>query len=623
MPLGELGNLFFIRFNLAFLLILIFSLLSTPAFAISEEEKSFLLLYFKEEEIQVLSATRSLQSIARVAENVEVVTKEDIELMNAHTLAEVLNTVNGVQVLFFGNAPGDSAQVLIQGSDSKHVAVFVDGVSMNFISSLLAEVGAIPVQFIEKIEIIKGPASSAWGSSLGGVINIVTKAGVADKTKGTLSASYGERNTGDFRAEASGGEGRLAYYFTAARLQTDGFRPGNDSEGNNFYAKLSYEISKDTQLLFTAFYTNISRRELEIDPDIFGDKFKNMFGTLELNSSLNNELNLQLSLRYRQDIFKSLTNYVEDFSNKDDNYGASAKVTWKHDVHNVVAGFDYDNQRLASSAIGSVVRFSKWAVFANDTISLGKFAVTPGIRYDYTGIAGYFLSPSLGATYQVVDNAILRAYVARGFSSIEPNLTRADFGGFIHNPDLSPEEVWSFQLGGEAGLSKYLWLKVAAFRHEIRDAEQFVDLPDGFFTVVNAVRQRRQGFEVSIKTTPIYNLSLSAGTTVIYTKDLDTGEGLKGVPTNTYDVALKYDDKKSFKALLQGHYIWWNMDDSNNAKYNAVIWDLNMIKKLRTEGKSTWDIFFKAHNLFNGSQYWQGFYKNARRWIEAGVRLNF
>ncbi len=608
---------------LALLLVLIISQFSSAAFAISEEERNFLLMYFKEEEIQVISATRSLQSIARIAENVEVVTKEDIELMNAHTLAEVLNTVNGVQVLFFGNAPGGGAQVLIQGSDSKHVAVFVDGVSMNYLSSLLADVGAIPVQFIEKIEIIKGPGSSAWGSSLGGVINIITKAGMADKTKGMLSASYGERNTGDFRAEASGGEGKLGYYFTAARLQTDGFRPSNDSEGNNFYTKLSYEISKDTQLLFTAFYTNITRRDLEIEPDIFGEKLTNMFGTLALNSSLSSELNFQASLRYRQDTFEAFTNYTPVNNNKDDNYGASAKVTWNHDVHSAVAGFDYDNERLASSAIGSVVRYSKWAIYANDTISLGKFGVTPGIRYDYTGIAGYFLSPSLGATYQVVDNAILRAYVARGFSSIEPNLTRADFGGFIHNPDLSPEEVWSFQLGGEAGISKYLWLKVAAFRHEIRDAEQFIDLPNGFFTAVNAARQRRQGFEVSMKTTPIYNFSLSAGTTVINTKDLDTGEDVKAVPTNTYDVALKYDDRKSFKALLQGHYIWWNMDDSNNAKYNAVIWDLNMIKKLRTEGKSTWDIFFTAHNLFNGSQYWQEFYKNARRWIEAGVRLNF
>lgn len=607
-----------------FLIFIILSPFSTPAFAMSEEEKSFLNMYFSEDELKVVSTTRSLKSITRVAENVEVVTKEDIELMNAHTLADVLNTVNGVQVQFFGNAPGDSAQVLLQGSLSKHVAVFVDGVLMNSLSNLTADIGAIPVQFIEKVEIIKGPASSAWGSSLGGVINVITKAtGTEDKKGGTLSVAYGERNTGDFRAEASGGAGQLGYYLTAGRIQTDGFRPANDAEGHNLYAKLSYGFSKDTQLLFTTFYTSIAHREFEIDPDIYRDNIGNMFMTLALNSSLSRELELQLSMRYRQGIFNFFTNDNLDFFDKDDTYGGSAKTNWKHDVHSFVAGFDYDNQRLASSAVGSIVRFSKWAVFANDTIALGKFSVTPGVRYDYTGIAGYFLSPSLGMTYQVTDNALLRAYAARGFSSIEPNYVRADYGGSIHNPDLRPEKVWSFQLGGEAGITKYLWMKVSAFRHEIRDAEQELDFPDGTYTFVNAARQRRQGIEIGMKTSPIYNFTLSAGTTIIETKDLDTGLDVKANPTNTYDVALKYDDKKSFRALLQGHFIWWNWDDSSNAQYNSFIWDLNMIKTLRTEGKSIWDIFVTAHNLFNGSQYWHEFYKNARRWIEAGVRLKF
>src|SRR5512135_3906077 len=87
----------------AFILFLIFILspFSTPAFAMSEEERDFLLMYFKEDEIQVISATRSLKSITRVAENVEVVTKDDIELMNAHTVAEALYFVTGLELVGF------------------------------------------------------------------------------------------------------------------------------------------------------------------------------------------------------------------------------------------------------------------------------------------------------------------------------------------------------------------------------------------------------------------------------------------------------------------------------------------------------------------------------------------
>src|SRR5512135_3005768 len=132
----------------AFILFLIFILspFSTPAFAMSEEERDFLLMYFKEDEIQVISATRSLKSIDRIAENVEVVTKDDIELMNAHTLADVLNRVNGVQLSFAGSGLGSSTSVSIQGSDIRHVAVFLDGVSLNAVAENIAEIGTIPVQ---------------------------------------------------------------------------------------------------------------------------------------------------------------------------------------------------------------------------------------------------------------------------------------------------------------------------------------------------------------------------------------------------------------------------------------------------------------------------------------------
>src|SRR5512140_2812677 len=97
----------------------------------SEEERKFLLMYFDEDELYVVSTTRSLKSISRVAENVEVVTASDIELMNAHNLADVLNTVNGVVVLFYGASPGSLATPSIQGSSFQHVVVMFDGIVIN------------------------------------------------------------------------------------------------------------------------------------------------------------------------------------------------------------------------------------------------------------------------------------------------------------------------------------------------------------------------------------------------------------------------------------------------------------------------------------------------------------
>ena len=139
----------------------------------------------------------------------------------------------------------------------------MDGIPLNNLSDNITDIGSLTVQNIDRIEIVKGPASSAWGSSLGGVINIITKSGSDGDKRGMTSASYGKRNTGDFRVETSGKEMRFGYYINAGRLQTDGFRPHNDFSGNNAYTKLTYDVTKDTRLLFTMGYDKLSRGVLE------------------------------------------------------------------------------------------------------------------------------------------------------------------------------------------------------------------------------------------------------------------------------------------------------------------------------------------------------------------------
>src|SRR5512135_161747 len=126
-------NMFFSKSSLVLFLIFILSCLSSPALAVSEEEKSFLTMYFSDEELAVVSATRSLKSIIRVAENVEVVTKEDIELMNAHTVAEALYFVTGVEMEPF-MGPGAGGLVSIHGSDWNRVTVLLDGVPLQNVS---------------------------------------------------------------------------------------------------------------------------------------------------------------------------------------------------------------------------------------------------------------------------------------------------------------------------------------------------------------------------------------------------------------------------------------------------------------------------------------------------------
>jgi len=618
--------------RILFCLIVCSCLLIPMSSALAEDDKSYMEMFFKEEDMVVVSPTRHPKKISYAAENISIVTAADIRLMNAHTLADVLNTINGVQPVMTGG-PGSLATTRIQGSEQRHVTIFIDGVSVNSLSDNAAEIGSFPVQNIARIEIIKGPASASWGSALGGIVNIITKTGDTDKNlRGTLSASYGEKNTGDYRVEAYGKKGAFDYYFNAGKFKTDGLRPHNKFSGDNIYANFSYNLSTDTKVRFAMGYNKGASGIAEDNQNnlIFDDKSRSLFSTLSVVSQLSKEAEADLSVRtsrsiYNQFISLSGVGMELDRSSYDDRgYGASGKVSWQRSIHQVTSGFDYDYKKLVSNKIADGRQhIEKVAFYANDTMAFDKIALTPGIRFDYTDTNGNFLSPSIGLTYEPISRTILRATIARGFSIPPLAYTFGNSLFFVANPQLKVERVWSYQVGVETDGLKYVWLKIAAFRHDVSDAITVENLSPGSFQTVNGGKERREGIEVDLRSAPVYNISLYAAATFINAKNLETGEMIKNIPRYTYDLGLQYDNNSWLKALIKGRYAWLNFEGEAMGKYNGFIVDINLIG---TPGKikgNPIEVFFNVHNVLNGSQYAAVIYKNPSRWMEAGIRYSF
>src|SRR5271157_1429633 len=353
-------------------------------------------------QIEVVSATRSVKPLSETAENMEIITAKDIEFMNAHTVAEVLNTVTGVQVRFDGPGPGTISAPKIQGSNETEVTVLIDGVPVNSLASAQPELMmTLPVQIVERIEIIKGPASSAWGSSLGGIINIITKSGYGTKgPNGTLSASYGEKNTGDYRADVYGTKDKFEYYLYTGHLRTDGLRRDFDVYGSGLYSKLAYNITPDTKISSSFFYDRGRRGEGDDLPSntLFSDRFEHILGTLSLNSKLSSQVGLDILAYTQQQVFKSFTNRITDGletshdTGRSVTNGASAKLTWTAGMHAVVIGSDYSKGTLKDpQLLDGRQGIQKWDLFINDTLVWNKLSVTPGIRYDAADAFGSFV----------------------------------------------------------------------------------------------------------------------------------------------------------------------------------------------------------------------------------------
>jgi vitamin B12 transporter len=216
---------------------------------------------------------------------------------------------------------------------------------------------------------------------------------------------------------------------------------------------------------------------------------------------------------------------------------------------------------------------------------------------------------------------LLRAYVARGFSVPPLAATFGDNVFYISNPDLKMERVWSYELGAESTAVPYVWTKVSLFRHVISGGIRPKVLSAVAATSVNGGKERRQGMEVEIKSLPIYHTSILVGAAFMNAKDLDTGQTIPSIPQRTYDIGLQFE--KFIKALLKGHYIYWNARSSFNGKYDSMIVDLHVAKELYAHLDQSLEVFVDVHNIFNGSQYLVDVYKNPERWFEAGVRYAF
>jgi len=586
--------------------------LVAPPCARTEEGEDTIELFSAWQE-QSATATRVPKPLSQTAENITIIARSEIEALNAHTLADVLATVSGIQTWNYGGA-GGYTQIYIQGSSSFHALVMVDGIPLNTLGENLSDVGMVPARIIERVEIVKGAASSSWGQALGGVINVITKTPDQRKIGGVITSSFGEGTTADTSVELSGKVNRLGYYLSTGYLGFKDIPPHITTDSNNTYAKLTYDLPDQGQIWGTFNYSHANRGNLYVPVyDLKEDqKTTYLYASLGMRRKLTNNLELELSGRHTYRAFDTFDTDISDgapwsspFFAREKVYGASAKLVWRGSHNLLVVGGDFEHAKLSATGTqsGSADAISRsvdrWGVFLNDTIMLGNLAITPGVRFDRPNVTPDQFSPSLGITYPLGEKTILRGYTARGFSLWA-----------LSEATIPAEKVWTSQIGIETSIVPYLWQKLTLFRNEtwnIGDAHE---------------RRIALGTEYEIRTTPVYNTSIGAGYTFSDTKKTSTDTQVYGAARHTVQLALRYDNQ-TFRGVLTGRHIFWNMGPSSDGHYGGLIWDLHLGATLVKREDRSLEIFFSGHNLFNGSQTRTELIPTPGRWFEGGMRIRF
>jgi len=219
-----------------FVISVLLTALALPGLSKAEEKQKDIAIL---EEV-VVTATKTEETRKDVPNSIIIMDEIDVQESPAKSLGELLANELGIDWRTQGNFGGAAEMIHIRGMSGNATQVFVNGVNINSPSLGIADVGRIPLNTIERIEVVKGSGSLLNGSgAMGGTINIITKRPKREKTDLTINAGYGSQDTYQLSAEQgmflSDGFG---YYLTASRRETDGFRDNSDLTHNDVSLKL-------------------------------------------------------------------------------------------------------------------------------------------------------------------------------------------------------------------------------------------------------------------------------------------------------------------------------------------------------------------------------------------------
>ncbi len=499
-----------------------------------------------------------------------------------NTAAELLSFSPGVVVRDFGGL-GQMKTLSIRGSSNDQVVVLLDGMRLNSPIGGGVDLSTIPVNYVERFEIIRGGASALAGSdAIGGVVNIVTKD--TDKPFTFGSATYGSYNTFALNLSRAQKIGNLSYLLAFSHAQSDGdfkFKSVNDLTltriNNEFHAesllgKIDYDFGNGWKIgaINEFFYDDRGVPGLgEFQQANSNQKdLRNLTGiNISKEQFVKPEMDLNINIfnRYDRLEFTNPTPTVGipiDTLSKTLSFGVNPKLTW----------FAPGNQifTFATELRGDVLRNDDFnnperltfSLFAGDEISLrdGLIFINPIARLDVWKTWGEAvgtdagLSPKLGVIVSPLDYLSFKGNIGRSFRA--PSFGELFFPeeGFIGgNPDLKPETSIDFDIGFVLSHPKAVF-EANYFRNRIDDLILFVFVSAIRIEPRNLRKVDEQGVETSLLLKPTDYFNLFAGYTFLDGEIQDTGAQLPGRPRNKFDLraVLSHKDLSLYGEV---HYV--------------------------------------------------------------------
>lgn len=462
----------------------------------------------------VVTATRTPTPASAVNAAVTVISREQLTLLQGSDVGEALSQVAGIDVIRSGGPGQSPLSVFIRGSESNHTLVLVDGVRVNDGINGVASLEDIPLESIERIEIVKGPRSSQWGSdAIGGVIHLITKQAAETGFSGDVAARYGRYNSSDVSGTVGYRATQGGLSLTLERQDTDGYPTFDGATVDAGHENLTASLAGDVKLGTG----KVTLRHLQADgtTDYLGFAQAtevNRYDFLRRSTALGygtkvlpnweTTLSLQLAGDEREELQVGFGT-VPDFY-KTDRVGADWQNVVKVGTHELTLGANLteeDTEASVSDAAFDESTSSK-AVFAQDAVRYGRHSLLVSGRYtDHDSFGGY----STGAIdYGFAITPAVTAGIGYGTAFRAPNASERFLSfpafGFFANPDLDPETSRNLEVSLKARLDAMQTVVFHVYQNKVEDLITTASDPVTFDTTyVNVDKAEITGVEVDYR----------------------------------------------------------------------------------------------------------------------------
>nr|WP_294977035.1 TonB-dependent vitamin B12 receptor [uncultured Pseudomonas sp.] len=410
---------------------------------------------------QLVTATRTERRAEQTLASVSVLDRADIERSQAQSVPDLLRRLPGISLASNGG-PGKATSLYLRGSESDHVLVLIDGIKAGSVSSGGASLQDLPVALIERIEVVRGPRSSLYGSeAIGGVIQIFTRQALEPGFKPWAYAGAGSQSTYEGSAGASAGNGRGWFALGVSSLDTAGI----DAKANG---ASGHEPDRDG-------YRNLSGslragyrfdNGLELDGSLLQTDSHNDFDTVNSRrtqgfDAYNDGVQRVIGGRVR---FAPLEPWRVSLSagrseDKSDAYQDGAfysrfdsrrdTASWQNDLdlapgHTLTLGYDWQQDELSSSTDYALTSRDNRGTFAQYLGSAGRHDWQLSLRHDDNQQFGSRNTGNLAWGYALTD--AVRAFASYGTAFKAPTFNELYYPGY-GNPGLDAETSRSVEVG--------------------------------------------------------------------------------------------------------------------------------------------------------------------------------